>query len=111
MPDLLKKCSLLVSANSVSVPLEAMCLGVKILFFIPEEFSFGVDTFIKDNAFIAYEDNFSLKLEEALKANRYPKLKAEDYFSAPDYTVFLKYIKDKENNSMWSKERIHSCKR
>jgi hypothetical protein len=90
---LLANCSLFVTSNSVSVTLESLCLGVKTLYLIPEEVSFGINSFIKDNAFIAYEDNFSQKFEEALVSSKYPNINIEDCFSRPDYNVFLKYIK------------------
>jgi hypothetical protein len=107
---LLANCSLFVTSNSVSVTLESLCLGVKTLYLIPEEVSFGINSFIKDNAFIAYEDNFSQNFEEALVSPKYPNVNIEDCFSRPDYNVFLKYItigRQIPSNTIKREEGIH----
>jgi hypothetical protein len=68
--------------------------NIKTLYLIPEEISTGNEYFIREQLFISYAHNFSFKLKEALKSKIYPVLKIEDYFSAPDYNIFMKYIKN-----------------
>lgn len=90
--ELLKDCVLLVTSGS-SVAFEAVFSGIKTLYFIPEEISLGVEYFIREHMFIGYEEDFLEKFKEALESNECPRAKIEEYFSQPDYNVFLKYIK------------------
>lgn len=94
MGELLKNCSLLVTSNS-SVIFESVFSGIKTLYFIPEEPTLGVEYYLRDSLFIAYSENFSEKFKEALGSMLCPKLNIEEYFSPPDYNIFLKYVSEK----------------
>lgn len=96
--QLLKNCVLFVAYES-SILLEPILSGIKTLCFIPEELSFGFEHFIRDDLFIAYEKDFSDKLEEALKSPDYPKVDIEEYFSPPNYTTFLEHINANERQN------------
>lgn len=89
--SLFNECALVIAPAS-SVVYEALFLGIKTLLFIPEEFTVNVTYFLKDYLFIAYEYNFSERVEEALKSRNYPRLNITEYFSKPDYDLFLKNI-------------------
>ncbi len=89
--ELFKDCALMITSGS-TVAFESILSGVKTLYFIPEEVSLGLEHFIKEYIFIAYEENFLEKFEEALKSPQYPKVNIEEYFSQPDYNVFLRHL-------------------
>lgn len=89
--ELLRNCALLIT-SSATVALESVLSGIKTLYFIPEELSFGLEYFIKDYLFIAYEENFAEKLEEALRSSDYPNMDIEEYFSRPNYSIFLEHL-------------------
>lgn len=94
MSELLKDCFLLVASNS-SVIFESVFSEIKTLSFIPEEPSLGMEHYLRDSLFIAYSENFADKFQEAIENSRYPKVNIEDYFSVPDYSVFLESITTK----------------
>jgi len=89
--ELLENCGLLITSGS-TVAFESIFFGVKTLYFIPEEISLGLEHFIKDHLFIAYEEDFSGKLEEALESTNYPEVDIKEYFVPPNYEKFLKYL-------------------
>lgn len=89
--ELFKDCFLLITSNS-TVVFESVFLGIKTLYFIPEQPTLSHEHYIKDHLFIAYEDNFSEKLNEALESSLYPSVNIKDYFSSPNYDIFLKYL-------------------
>jgi len=88
---LLEECDLFITSYSAAV-FDSLFSGIKTLYFIPERVSFGVEYFIRDYLFLAYEDNFSEKLEEAINSAQQPKVNIREYFSCPDLDVFLRYL-------------------
>lgn len=88
--ELIMNSELLISSSS-TVVFESICKNCKTLYFIPESIPEGTDFFIREHLFIAFENNFGVKLEEALTSTTYPDIKTEDYFAPPDYSRFLKY--------------------
>ena len=90
MKKLLASCCLLITSNS-SVVFESVFLGIKTLYFIPEEPSLGLEYYLRDSLFIAYSEDFGQKLSEALQSRDYPKADIKEYFSQPDYNIFLKH--------------------
>lgn len=93
--QLLKNCVLFIGYDS-SILLEPILSGIKTLCFIPEDLSFGLEHFMRKYLFVAYEKDFSEKLEEALKSPIYPDADIDEYFSRPNYSIFLEYINAKE---------------
>jgi hypothetical protein len=91
VPDLLASCGLLITTAS-TVAFESVALGIKTLVYIPESVSWGIEYYIKENIFIAYEDDFSAKFHEAVASSNYPDWDVEAYFSRPDLSIFLKYL-------------------
>jgi len=91
MDKLLSECDLLITTGS-AVAYESVISGVKTLYFIPEEISFGNEHFIREHIFVSYEDNFKESLIKALGSQERPKARIEEYFSQPDYSKFLKYV-------------------
>jgi hypothetical protein len=91
--DLLKCCDLMITSGS-SVAFESIMNNVKTLYLIPEQVSMGHECFMRKHLFISYANNFPFKLKEALGSSSYPVVKIEDYFSAPDYNIFMKYIQN-----------------
>lgn len=91
MNVLLEKCKLMITTDS-SVIFESVFLGIKTLYFVPEQFSIGLEYFLKDYLFLAYEQNFFPKLKEALVSSRYPNAILERFFSPPAYNVFLECL-------------------
>lgn len=91
MNILFKDCVLSIT-SSLTIAFESIFSGIKTLYFVSEEPSFGLDYFIRDYLFIAYEDDFSRKLEEALKDTAYPDVDIDEYFSPANYSVFLEHI-------------------
>ena len=89
--ELFKDCALMITSGS-TVTFESVLSGIKTLYFVPEEVSSGLEGFIREHLFLAYEEDFFEKLKEALQSTRYPKVEIEDYFSPPNYNVFLKYL-------------------
>ncbi|MDD5680408.1 MAG: hypothetical protein PHI59_04110 [Candidatus Omnitrophica bacterium] len=88
---LLEDCCLLVTSAS-TVAFEALSLGVKTLYFIPETISIGLEYFIREYLEIAFADNFKEKLLTALKTTEYPVFNVKEFFSPADYSVFLKQV-------------------
>jgi len=91
MGELLAEGILLITSES-SVAFESVFMGIKTLYFIPEGLTLGLEYFIKDHLFIAYEEDFTEKLTESLRSSKYPDARVEDYFSRPDYNVFLGFL-------------------
>ncbi|MDD5045089.1 MAG: hypothetical protein PHG51_06070, partial [Candidatus Omnitrophica bacterium] len=90
MEQLLEDCCLLVTSGS-TVAFEALAFGVKTLYFIPEAVSVGNEYFIRDYLELAFADDFNEKLLTALKSTECPKFNVKEFFSPPDYSVFLKH--------------------
>ncbi|MDD5045090.1 MAG: hypothetical protein PHG51_06075 [Candidatus Omnitrophica bacterium] len=91
MEQLLEDCCLLVTSAS-TVVFEALSLGVKALYFIPETVSLGLEYFIRDYLEVAFADDFKEKLFSALKSDEHAKFNVEEFFSPPDYSMFLKHV-------------------
>lgn len=96
MRILLKNCKLMITTDS-SVIFESVFSGSKTLYFIPEQFSMGVEFFLRNYLFICYEQNFLLKLKEALNSTRYPDAVLERFFSLPSYNAFLECLIRKDS--------------
>ncbi|MDD5005714.1 MAG: hypothetical protein PHS93_04345 [Candidatus Omnitrophica bacterium] len=94
--ELLNDCNLLITSGS-SVAFESVLLGIKTLYLIPEELSYGIEHFIKDNLFIAHEDDFSDKFDKALNSPVYPNANIEEYFSRPDFNIVLDILESNKN--------------
>lgn len=92
--SLLADCALFITSSS-SVVFESVFSQVKTLYFLPEEVSYGHEHLIRDQIFIAYEEDFIDKLEAALDSHRYPSVKMEEFFSSPNLNVFLDFINTK----------------
>lgn len=90
--ELFEGCVLMITSGS-TVAFESLLSGIKTLYFIPEEVSLGLEHFIREHLFLAYAEDFLEKLKEALSSSQYPKMDIKEYFSPPDYNVFLKYLK------------------
>lgn len=97
MKELLENCSLLITSNS-SVVFESVFLGIKTLYFVPEEPSLRLEHYLRDSLFIVYSEDFSEKLQEALISSQYPRVNIKEYFSLPDYGIFLKHVRTRMNN-------------
>ncbi|MDD5691366.1 MAG: hypothetical protein PHC37_06725 [Candidatus Omnitrophica bacterium] len=89
--SLIEKCKLLITTDS-SVIFESVFSGLKTLYFIPEQFSMGLEFSLKDHIFIAYEYDFLIKIKDALDSMRYPDAVLEKFFSAPSYNTFLECL-------------------
>jgi len=89
--------SQLVITSSSTVAFEAVFLGVKDLYFIPEEpFFYGLEERIQKQVFVAYEDNFLKQMTKALASKIKPNMAIEEYFSFPDYNMFLNFLEKKD---------------
>ncbi|MDP2939807.1 MAG: hypothetical protein Q8O13_07005 [Candidatus Omnitrophota bacterium] len=79
---------------------DALLSRCKTLYFIPEELSEGTEFFIREYLVIAYQSNFQDQLRSVLKMESIPTVDKNEYFSPPNYDVFLKYLRNKyyENN-------------
>ncbi|MDD5355792.1 MAG: hypothetical protein PHY56_04610 [Candidatus Omnitrophica bacterium] len=88
---LLKECDLFITSCSAAV-FDSLFSGVKTLYFIPEGVSFGVEYFIREHLFLAYESDFSEKLKEALDSTQQPRVNIREYFSYPNLDMFLPYL-------------------
>ncbi len=88
---LLRDCALFISSSS-SVVFESVLSGIKTMYFIPEEVSLGHEYFIRDQMFVAYEEDFISKLNDALVSANRPKLLIEEYFTRPGFDNLLKYL-------------------
>ncbi|MDD5545974.1 MAG: hypothetical protein PHO67_02275 [Candidatus Omnitrophica bacterium] len=91
MSGLLEDCFLLVTSAS-TVVFEALSLGVKTLYYIPEGISLGLEYFIRDYLEVSFADDFKEKLVAALGTKEYPEFNIKEFFSPPDYLVFLKHV-------------------
>lgn len=78
-----------------TVVFEALLSGCKTLYFIPEELSEGTEFFIREYLVIAYQSNFQEQLRSVLKTENIPAVNKDEYFSSPNYEVFLKYLRHK----------------
>lgn len=93
--ELLKECLLLITSAS-AVAFESLSLGIKTLYLVPEEISWDLEYFIKDELTIAYENDFDQRFKEIFANTCRPRLDLQSYFSYPDYEVFIKSITSKE---------------
>jgi len=93
--ELLKECILLITSAS-TVAFESLLLGIKTLYLVPEEISWDLEYFIKDELIVAYENNFAQRFKEALTSTRHPRLDLQSYFSYPNYDMFIKDIESKK---------------
>ena len=91
LEKLLDSCNVLITSGSTAL-YEGVFAGVKTLCFVPEGLSLGNKYFIEEHIITAYEENFHGKLEEILSSTCYPDVDVEEYFSRPDYNIFLKYL-------------------
>lgn len=91
LEKLLDRCCVLITSGSTAI-YEGVFAGVKTLCFVPEELSLGNKYFIKEHVIIAHEEDFSVKLEEILSSTHCPDIDIKEYFSYPDYNVFLRYL-------------------
>ncbi len=89
--SLLKDACLVITSGS-TVAFESVISGVKTLYVIPEEIALSHEDFLEEDIFVSYEENFSDRIKEALKSDRYPKVNVEDFFSKADYNIFSNHI-------------------
>ncbi len=92
--SLLADCALFITSSS-SVVFESVFSKVKTLYFLPEEVSYGHEYLIRDQIFIAYEEDFIDKLEAALNSHKYPSVKMEEFFALPNLNAFLDFMNAK----------------
>ena len=92
MSALLEDCGLLITTES-SVIFESVFLGIKTLYFVPEQFSIGLESFLKEYLFVAYEQDFLSKLSDALSSSSRPSAELERFFSEPSYDTFLECLR------------------
>lgn len=90
--ELLQDCGLLISIDS-TVAFESVFAGVKTLNYIPDELTMGIEQFISQDSYSAYDSNFSEKLFEALESQHYPQVNISRYFSPINYEMFHHYAK------------------
>lgn len=91
--QLLKECSLMITSGSTAA-FEALCLGVKTLYFIPETISMGNEYFIRDYLELAFADDFMEILLVALDSTESRIFNVREFFSPPDYSAFLKQVSE-----------------
>ncbi|MDD5173446.1 MAG: hypothetical protein PHV48_01290 [Candidatus Omnitrophica bacterium] len=88
---LLESSSLMVTSGS-TVVFESLSLGVKTLYLIPEIVSAGNEYCIADYLRLAFADDFMEALFSALDSTESKVFNIKEFFSPPDYSVFLKQV-------------------
>jgi len=92
LKELLGDCALLVTSGSTAA-FEALSLGVKALCFIPETVAIESEYFIRNHLEFAFSGDFREKLLYCLRNPVTPTgFKVEEFFSPPDYSVFLRHL-------------------
>jgi hypothetical protein len=89
--QLLESASLMITSGS-TVVFESLSLGVKTLYLIPEVVSAGNEYCVGNYLKLAFADDFMEALFSALDSARPKTFNIKEFFSPPDYSVFLKQI-------------------